>query len=485
MMLAAKLAAPHAISVDLHHPSLDRVAEGAITLISTPPGYLFADSLSNTLAREGRSALWLRIGAEDCDPGTLLLSLIEGARHVLPGVGTYTLQQMSTHPGPLFGWPALYDALAQELTGEIENPWVIVLEHLHILKLNQPALRLLSTHLLSRLPEHTPRILISHENLPLSDIPVLARLIGIKDLKVNTRDYFDLANNIHAGFPYNLIHRISELIEDREVTMRGILSAYESLGPAYLEQALFRSKNSEQLLTQLAQALLSTVEPDVLQALALTKNLDYSHPRLLETVLGNATLPEGPWAQSLDDQWLRLRRIWEKPLQNTLGRKITSSPAALQRAAGYMAEGGAEENAIRVYFRINDFQNAARSLAQVSEQMMNRGQWATLIDWLDRIPGPVLRDWPGLVYTRGELAAVSGQTNAARRAFALSAKLFSNRYDREGACQSLLAESALAAWENDLEKAKSSALLAESLAQAAGLTWQIGWAAWQLGCLNI
>ncbi|HWQ15919.1 MAG TPA: BTAD domain-containing putative transcriptional regulator, partial [Roseiflexaceae bacterium] len=61
--------------------------------------------------------------------------------------------------------------------------------------------------------------------------------------------------------------------------------------------------------------------------------------------------------------------------------------------------------------------------------------------------------------------------------------LFTARHDAAGACQSMLAESALAAWQGDRAHAQARALAANAVADAAGLAWHQAWSAWQLGCL--
>jgi len=75
--------------------------------------------------------MWLRLGREDRDPGTLLLSLIQSARRVQPGIGGIALEKMKLNPGPLMGWPALYNLLAQELADGLPPSSAIVLENVH------------------------------------------------------------------------------------------------------------------------------------------------------------------------------------------------------------------------------------------------------------------------------------------------------------------------------------------------------------------
>src|SRR5262245_40363566 len=113
----AKSAAPCSTRRWFHHGALDQAAAGMITLFNAPAGYLLADSLAATLAERGRPTLWLRLGPEDHDSATFLVSLIVGAQRLRPGIGAMTLEQMRRRPGPTAGWPALFAHLASELAG--------------------------------------------------------------------------------------------------------------------------------------------------------------------------------------------------------------------------------------------------------------------------------------------------------------------------------------------------------------------------------
>src|SRR5512136_3128857 len=114
-MLFAKAAAPQVAHVGLQHAALKRAAESRITLFTAPAGYVSGDSLAATLHEYGRPTLWLRLGPEDADPATLLLSLVAAARRLCPDVGVATLEQMRRQPGPTAGWPPLFTHLGQEL----------------------------------------------------------------------------------------------------------------------------------------------------------------------------------------------------------------------------------------------------------------------------------------------------------------------------------------------------------------------------------
>jgi ATP/maltotriose-dependent transcriptional regulator MalT len=142
-MLFAKLVAPQVGHVGLQHATLKRAAESRITLFTAPPGYVCGDSLAAALNETSRPTLWLRLGPEDADPATLLLSLVAGARRLCADVGATTLEQMRQRPGPTAGWPPLFARLGQELAEALPASTTLVLEHVHHLADAHPTLELL------------------------------------------------------------------------------------------------------------------------------------------------------------------------------------------------------------------------------------------------------------------------------------------------------------------------------------------------------
>src|SRR5215207_2090294 len=129
----AKLAAPNALRGSLRHTLLDQAVSSAFTLFNAPAGYLLSESLAATLAEHGRPMLWLRLGYEDRDPATFLVSLIAAAQRLHACVGAATLEQMRRQPGPTSGWPRLFTKLAHELAEALPVSSALVFEHSHFL----------------------------------------------------------------------------------------------------------------------------------------------------------------------------------------------------------------------------------------------------------------------------------------------------------------------------------------------------------------
>lgn len=483
MPFIAKSAAPYATSTALRHTTFARAATGRNTLFAAPRGYLFADSLAAALAEHERPTLWLRLGPEDGDPATFLVSLIAAAQPLCPGAGTATLDQMRRRPGPTTGWPALFAQLGHELAEALPPTSALVLEHSHHLNDTHPTLGLVGTQLLPALPDSVAGILTADHRLPIAALPAKTVYIGTNELSLDQPKAQELAGHADIDLSHACVRRMVALAEGRAVVLAGLCAASTALGPALVQQAVERASSIDDLLTRIARALLVLAGAEEQQALALGLHLEYSHPALTEAALGHSALPDGPWLQQLGNDWARVRMIWRAPLRNALRAGATPGATALRRAADYLAGQDAIERAVPLYLELGECDAAARALTAAADTLMNLGQWEMLSEWLAQLPTPTLQAWPWLVYVGGDLAAARGDIGAARRAFAVAAELFGARHDAEGACQSILAESALAAWHGDHTHAWARALAASAAAEAAGLHWHQGWAAWQLGCL--
>ncbi len=482
-MLAAKFAAPYASNPGFHWPALENSTDRLITLFVSPPGYLYGSSLADALKKKGRSLLWLRIGPEDRDPATFLLSLIGGLRRILPNFGASTLSMMQRNPGPVAGWPPLYAHLAEEMAGSLPEPSVIVLEHAHILSTSQPTLAIFGNRLLAGLPASLPCVILSHKTLPSESLPAYTNVQDADGLKMDVSAGFSFANSTKMSLPISLVQRVLSLMDGRAVPLAGIASASRLLGLEFIQHLVAKCRSGDQLLDRIVRAWLSAANADELRALALAMDLDYIHPEIVEAVFGSQTMPSGPWLQSLESDWHRIWCLWKAPLRSALNLDPFPRTQIMKRAAEFLIDHDAAINAVGLLLEMNDFASAATVIEKTADGMLNLGQWSTLERWFNRLPGQVLYERPQLVYTQGELSAAHGLKNAAQRSFATAARLFSERHDQDGASKSLLAEGTLAVWENQTDHARICALMANAMAASAGLSWYQGLASWMLGCL--
>jgi DNA-binding SARP family transcriptional activator len=463
----------------------DEAVRGGHTLFTAPSGYLAAEGLSAALQRRGHRVIWVRLGLEDRDPGMLLLSLITAARRWQPDFGRRTVQLMREQLGPVTGWPPLFARLAEELHDLLATSGTLVLQDVHHLRRKRPTLELLGSHLLPALTSRATCVLISNYNLPSAALPGWIVRRSARDLRLADATVSRVLQRATPDLSGKRLRQVAELCHGQAALLAAVCAAWITLGPAPVESAAGLSVDPKELLTLLAGAWLMTVDVRSRRALGLALRVGYVDPALMTAAFGADCLPRGPWLQTLGDGWLRVRTVWKTPLRSALGAKSLPDHDAVHRAADYLREAGAVEQAVPLYLELNDADCAAQAIADEADRLMDLGQWETMGEWLGRLPDRVLRARPWLVYHQAEMAAAQDRMQSAQRRFSTATSLFIARHEAEGACQSMLAESALAACRRDLPRAQARATAAGAMADAAGLVWYQVWAAWQLGSVAL
>ena len=153
MTFEAKTLLPLPCDPDAAHATFEDAANGGITLLEAPAEYALTEGLALAFSGLDRHPLWLRLGPEDSDPATFLLSLVTAARRLDPDVGQATLKLMKEQPGPVFGWPQLYAQLARELQVCLALQGALVLEDIHHASADSPTLPLVGKYLLPELAD--------------------------------------------------------------------------------------------------------------------------------------------------------------------------------------------------------------------------------------------------------------------------------------------------------------------------------------------
>src|SRR6266571_586388 len=452
MPFVAKSAAPRDPNLAAWNPVYDQAACGGITLLTAPPGYLLGEDLAASVARRGRGVIWLRLGPEDHDPGTLLASLVDAARRHDPALGPATAELMRREPGPVGGWPALFDQLAAEFNG-IDMAATLVVEHVHHLDQAHAALGLLATRLFPTLPPAMPRILTSHRELPPAALPPGAARWSASDLRIDPAVVLERIAHEVPGLSDEGLRHAAALCQGRAAALAALHAAAALLGVRFVDSVLRRAASLHDLLGMLAGAWLGMLDPAVQRALGLGLRLGYVHSSLLDAALGGARLPQGPWLQALASGWWRVRTEWRAPLRAALGSCNLPDRTALRRAAEHLASDGAIEQAVPFFHDPAAPDGAVQAITGVAGQLLDLGQWELLAEWLDRIPDRLLEREPSMVYCQAEIHAALGRTELAERRFALAASLFGSRHDADGVCRTALAESALATLRHDTARA--------------------------------
>jgi hypothetical protein len=118
-----------------------------LTFYDAAEDSLPTEGLAAALVRKSRRPIWLRLGPQDRDPGTFLVSLATAATRF--GTGNVTLELMRSKPGPVYGWASLFAGLGAEMGGRLSEGGALVLENVqHFIHTNA------SSHKLNNLPRY-------------------------------------------------------------------------------------------------------------------------------------------------------------------------------------------------------------------------------------------------------------------------------------------------------------------------------------------
>ena len=474
MPFAAKTLVPRGSDPEAAHRAFDDAAVGDLTILDAPPGHLLSEGLAAALARAGRRPVWLRLGAEDQDPGAFLVSLASaaGASHAL-------FPLMKARPGPVFGWQPLYMELAGLLRGSGAPRRALVLEDARQAWRGRPATALAGTDLLAALDGATPCVILARHVSPSDARPRCASW-SAAELRQPAEGVRHALSEVVPSLTRRARERAVALIGGRAAVLAGLRQVRDA-ADGRLGEMLECSASWEELLARFAGTLLADVGMDARRALAVAIRTEYTRGDGTSDVAG----ADGPWFQHLEDGWARIRTCWRAPLQTALGSAATLDPDQLHDAADWLARAGGDGGAISLYLEIGDPDCAARLAASRAAMLMDLGQWTTLDGWLRQIPDTALASYPDLLHYRGDIAAARGQAAEARQWFDVAASHCAKRDDIAGACRGMLASSAVAAELGDLAAASSQTSAAGVLAREAGLSEVQMWASWQDGRLRM
>ena len=482
MTFEAKTLAPLPCDPEAAHATFEDAASGSITLFEAPPEYALTEGLALAFSDLDRHPLWLRLGPEDSDPATFLLSLVTAARRLHRDAGQATLTLMKDQPGPVFGWPPLYTQLARDLRVCLTSQGALVLEDIHHAA-DSPTLSLVGRYLLPGLADAGPCVLVSHHG-PQAPVFDHCPRKSASELQLPASAVRQTLEKWAPELTTRARNRAMWLVGGRAALLAG-LRELASTADRGLEPFLERVASMDELVARTAEVLLSGVGSKARYVLGVATQIEYAHSAMTAAIADESQLPQGPWLQRLEDGWVRVRPCWRQPLRAVLGERAIPGRDALHQSADWLLDAGAREQAVALYLKIGDHECAARAIANHASTLMDLGQWATVDRWLAQLPDAMFAVYPDLNCSRAEIAAVRGDMTTARRWFDCATSQYAKRNNLKGQCRSMLAGSAAAAGAGDLANALSRAHAASSLASTEELTAIRMWALWQVGRISL
>jgi len=426
---------------------LHRHLERRLSLIIAPAGYgktaLLID-FAHEVRAQGVPVCWLTLDRDDMDVRTFLEHLILALQQQFPRVGQQTAQLLRQVDDAAREHRALATALCNEVVSLADEFFLLVLDDYHVVH-NAPVVNSVVDVLLERMPEGC-RIMIGGRMIPtrLDLVRLAARLevagLGAIDLRFTAREAAEL---IRAQQGVDIHPREAErVVRHAEGWVTAILLSLHSQESVRFASLATAKSRQEPLFDYLARKVFDHIEPSLQQFLLESAVLPAISPAWCDAVLGRtdsadriaeaiesglfveplesggaapptgnaarrrndlAPAPPGPPAGVAGTEngaagWLRYHQLWRTFLLERLRERDPARLDALRRAASRFAlEQGDIGQAVEHLLLLDARDEAAELIERVAEDDLAGGHAERLLQWLERLPAPVLANHPLLL----------------------------------------------------------------------------------------
>jgi LuxR family maltose regulon positive regulatory protein len=396
-----------------------------LTLLSAPAGFGKTTLLSEWLAQVKSRAAWLVLDATDNDPVRFWSYFIAALKQIDAAIGSSSLVWLQS-PGATALESMLrilvneLDSLPEDRATEFipgENKglgagFFLVLEDYHVIE--TPAIHQHLSFLLDHLPRRMHLIISSRADPPLHLARLRARdqLIELheSDLRFTGAEAVQFLNETMS------LSLTSEQIAALEIRTEGWiaglqLAALSLRGREDLSGFVRAFTGSHRFVFDYLMDEVFARQTEVTQSFLIqTSILDRLNASLCNALTGyadsQAMLEElernNLFLTALDDErrWYRYHQLFADMLRHRLIEKSPSAVAELHLHASEWFENeelvmGAVNHALAAH----DWERAARLMENASESLRQRGEIATLTQWIKALPESVHRTHPALCLT--------------------------------------------------------------------------------------
>jgi LuxR family maltose regulon positive regulatory protein len=400
---------------------LDQALSGKLTLVSAPAGFGKTTLIADWLQQVDRPATWLSLDDGDNDPNRFLAYLTAALQRINPAWGQ-TVQESLRSPQP----PALTD-MAVALINEIavgDSPLMLVLDDYHLVSV--PSIHDALSFLLDNLPPQIHLVVLSRADPPLS----LARLrargevteIRADDLRFTLEEAVAFLNEVMSlGLTQQQITVLESRTEGWVAGLQLASLSLRGLTRDDVEDLIKAFAGSHRyVMDYLVEEVFDGQPPDVQQFLLWTSILDQLCGSLCDAVIGQtgsvAMLErlgrDNLFTVPLDHyrQWYRYHRLFADLLCDRMQQMQPEHvPDLHRRASAWYEQEGLADEAFAHAVAAGDVQLAVRLAEAHAEHLVQRGEVATLLRWLEAVPDRAIRSRPRLCVSYAWALFLTGQ----------------------------------------------------------------------------
>jgi LuxR family maltose regulon positive regulatory protein len=416
-----------------------------LTLIAAPAGFgkttlildfglRISDPVQPGSAIRNLASTWLSLDDADNDPVRFLRYVIAALQSALPEVGraTASLLELSTPP-------ALEEVLAG-LINEIATaagPIILTLDDYHVI--HQEDIQHLLTFLIDHQPPNLHLIIASRSDpaLPLARLRARGQLLEVRanDLRfteAEAADFFTQTMGLTLRREW-----IAALKQRTEGWIAGLqLAALSMQGRADAKAFVDDFTGSQHfVLEYLVEEVLQRQPESLQQFLLKTCILQRMCAPLCDAVTGSAESVDvladlqrrNLFIVPLDSErcWFRYHHLFAEFLRGYLKRTDAHAlPMLHRRAAEWFQTNDYPEEALHHAFAIPDYSYVSRLVIDNWRRVYHQGRLDTAVQWLESLPGDLLRQSPPLgvaycwtLFIRGDYDRIGSYLDDIMRAF--------------------------------------------------------------------
>ena len=401
--LSLRLLARSALSARLHAGLTQRVVS-----VTAPAGYGKTTALAQFVAQlepHGITCAWLSLDAEDNDPLHFVRYVAAALHHADARLGRSALAQ--TDGGAMASPDAVVASLLHDLMGH-DHRLLLVLDDFHLV--HDDGVHRKLEWLIAHLPASVGLVIASRTRLPLS----LSQLRLRGELLELDASHFGLGLDEAADFVGRVSgaplerSQLETLHERTEGWIAGLQLASLALRESGDRGAFLAafSGTDRDITDYLGEQVLDSLRPDLRDFLLDTAGLDRFCAELCDEVLqrgdSHAMLAEiqarNLFLSGLDRSrtWFRYHHLFADYLRGrSQERPGEAARAICLRASDWFNRHRLPHEAVRYAFDGQDVERAADLVAEFSGELVQyRGEHATLLGWLTRLPQALIHARP-------------------------------------------------------------------------------------------
>jgi LuxR family maltose regulon positive regulatory protein len=405
---------------------LERSLGYNFTLVSAPAGFGKTTLVSEWVRRFKPPVYiaWISLDEGDNDPARFWEYFIAALRTIQSSLGETALALLrSPQPLPI---EAILTPFINELNG-IPEDFFLVLDDYHFIQ-SQPIHNGV-TFLLEHLPPKMHLVIATRKDPPLP----LARFRGrgtmsevrTDDLRFTAEEAVSLLKALSA--PTLSSDDVKALNTKADGWAAGLKMAVLSMRGEKNIPAFIAGFTGTQryIMDYLLEEVLQRQPPEIREFLLKTSILERLSGSLCDAVTGDNNGKEilsrlendNLFIVPLDEtrQWYRYEHLFAELLRHRLAQELGKEAAAeLQKRASDWYEGnGFPENAISQALAAKDWERAIRLLEHTSPRKGQRGEWVTVLGWMQEIPNDVLLSNPYVYWLYSKYLATFGRLDEA------------------------------------------------------------------------